>query len=360
MSKPVTVQGPDLRETNRESGGTNPSTQYHNVTIPAWRKSADLTVYPYVDGVEEPGADQLVADIQSISQVDGAVRYTEGSPNTVEIEINDPPSGSAFVTVAANPTSVVEGGSTTATFTRTGGDTTQELTINIEVDDPEERLRGNHWDPAPVIPAQVTIPANAATQTLTLTFPDDQRDLEPAGLVHVRVLPGTGYHLGQSGIDGTFATVSVTDNDTAQELTLKWGRISPDSTHWEQGESYETCDGQGTCTPGPAEGIFHYEDDRNFAVSRRLQEPHPAHFLVSRRAQDTGKTATFVVRVEHNREWESPRHTGWPTDPVTGNRYQEFPLTLTGTRDRPSGGSRSSTTESWTTIRGNTPPRSSR
>ena len=43
-----------------------------------------------------------------------------------------------------------------------------------------------------------------------------------------------------------------------------------------------------------------------------------------------GKTATFVVRVEHNRGWESPRHAHWPIDPVTGNHYFEFPLTLTG------------------------------
>ena len=72
---------------------------------------------------------------------------------------------------------------------------------------------------------------------------------------------------------------------------------------------------------------------RTAAVSQsahELQEPHPAHFLVSRRAADTGKTATFVVRVEHNRGWDSPRHSSWPTDPETGNRYQEFPLTLTG------------------------------
>ena len=56
----------------------------------------------------------------------------------------------------------------------------------------------------------------------------------------------------------------------------------------------------------------------------------PAHFQVIRRAEDVGKTATFVVRVEHNRGWESPRHAHWPIDPVTGNHYFEFPLTLTG------------------------------
>ena len=329
MSKPVTVRV-QTSEPNRQEGfGDNPSTEYHNVTIEAWRGYAEFTVYPFVDGVEETGVDQLIADILSISQVDGANRYREGSPNRLEIEINDPPSGSAIVTVGANPTSVVEGGSSIITLTRTGGDTAQPLTVNIHVDDPDNRLRGNHWDPAPAIPTEVTIPANSTTQTVTLTFPDDQRDLEPAGLVKVHVLPGTGYYLGQTGIGGTFTTLSVSDNDTAQELTFKWGRIGSDSQHWEQGESYLTCDG-GNCTPGPAEETFYYDDDRGFAVRHELMEPHPAHFLVSRRAQDTGKTATFVIRVEHDRDWESPRHSSWPTDPVTGNRYQEFPLTLTG------------------------------
>ncbi|MCY3938321.1 MAG: hypothetical protein OXG22_08215, partial [Chloroflexi bacterium] len=331
MNKPVTVRV-QTSEPNRLVGfGTNPSTEYHNVTIQPWRGHAEFTVYPYVDGVAETGTDQLRADIVSIGQVDGANRYQEGSPNRLAIEINDPPSGSTVVTLAANSSSIVEGGSTAVTFTRTGGDTAQPLTVNILVDDPDGRLRGNHWDPAPAIPTEVTFPANSTTQTLTLTFPDDQRDLEPAGLVKVHVLPGTGYYLGQTGNGGAFTTLSVTDNDTAQELTFKWGRISSDSQHWEVGESYLTCDEvQGTCTPGPAEGTFYYDDDRGFVVRHELQEPHPAHFLVSRRAQDTGKTATFVVRVEHNRGWESPRHAGWPTDPETGNRYQEFPLTLTG------------------------------
>ena len=329
MSRPVTVRV-QTSETNRQEGlGVNPSTEYHDVTIEAWRGHAEFNVYPFVDGVEETGADQLIADIFSISQVDGAVRYTEGLPNNIEVEIDDPPSGATLVAVAATPASITEGGSSTVTFTRTGGDTVQPLTVNIRVDDPDARLRGNHWDTAPAIPTEVTIPANSTTQTITLNFPDDQRDLEPAGLVKVHVLPGTGYYLGQSGIGGTFTTLSVTDNDTAQELTFRWGRIRADSEHWGTGESYQTCH-EGACTPGPAEGTFYYDDGRSFAVTHGLKEPYPAHFLVSRRAEDTGKTATFVVRVEHNRGWESPRHSNWPTDPETGKRYQEFPLTLTG------------------------------
>ena len=329
MNMPVTVRVRS-REPNRSGQLSNPSTQDHDVTIEAWEGHAEFTVYPFVDGVTEAGEDLLIAVIPSISQVDGADRYTTGLPDRADVEINDPPSGSTFVTVAANPTSVIEGGSATVTFTRSGGDTAQPLTVNIGVDDPDGRLRGNHWDPAPVVPTEVTFPANSTTQTISLTFPDDQKDLDTAGLVNVRVLPGTGYLLQQTGIQGTFTTLSVTDNDTAQELALEWGRISSDSVHWEAGESYRSCDGGGTCTPGPAEGTFYYEDARGFVVSHELEEPHPAHFLVRRRASDTGKIATFVVRVEHNRGWDSPRHSDWPIDPETGNRYQEFPLTLTG------------------------------
>ena len=43
-----------------------------------------------------------------------------------------------------------------------------------------------------------------------------------------------------------------------------------------------------------------------------------------------GRTATFTLRVEHDRGWVSPRHAGWPVDPVTGKHYFDFPLTLTG------------------------------
>ena len=331
VSKPVTVQVRTREPNHQITPGNNPSVQDHDVTIKPWEEDAEFIVYPYVDGVAETGTDELIAEIQTIGPVDGAVRYQLGSPSRLVTEINDPPSTDAAVTVAANPTSVVEGGSTTVTFTRTGGDTAQPLTVNILVDDPDDRLRGNHWDLAPAIPTEVTFPANSTTQTITLTFPDDQRDLEPAGLVKVHVLPGTDYYLGQTGIGGTFTTLSVADNDTAQVLSFKWGQISADSEHWEPGESYLTCDEDGdNCTPGPAEGTFYYDDDRGFVVRHKLQEPLPAHFLVSRRAQDTGKTATFVIRVEHNRRWESPRHTHWPIDPATGNRYQEFPLTLAG------------------------------
>ena len=125
------------------------------------------------------------------------------------------------------------------------------------------------------------------------------------------------------------STLDVIDNDDAQELEFFWGYFSEEDASWEPGESHRTC-ANDSCTPGPAEGIFYYEDDRYFQRAAEMEPPWPGHFQVIRRAEDVGKTATFIVRVEHNRGWESPRHDHWPIDPVTGKHYFEFPLTLTG------------------------------
>ena len=277
-----------------------------------------------MDGVAEPGTDELEASIRPISNS----RYSRGIPYEATVEIDDPPSGSALVSLTATPSSIAEGESATFTLTRTGGDTAQPLTVDIRVDDPQDFLRGNHWDPAPDIPTQVEFAANALTQTLTLTTPDDQRDLTD-GDVKVWVLPGAGYLLAHTGLE-TSATVSVTDNDTPQVLSLEWGFLDYTDSSWEEGESWLDCTPR-PCTYGPAEGIFYYEDNRTFRFFHNgLDEYFSAHFEVRRRPTDTGKTATFILRLEHDRGRTTPRHSDWPVDPVTGNHYQDFPLTLTG------------------------------
>ena len=314
-------------EPSRRSGGTNPSDQTTNVQFDAWETTATFTISAYVDGEEETGTDALKAKIDSAS-----AGYTTGTPGEVDVEINDPPANTALITMARDQPSIAEGQTGTFTLTRTGGDTTQELTVNLRVDDNGDYLRGNQWDPAPDLPTEATFAANSTTKTISLTAPDDDRDLPDAGLITLSVLPGTGYLLGNTGTE-TKATVSTTDNDTAQQLSLNWGYLDPTDSSWEDGESYAPCifnNGKIECTAGPAEGFYYYDDDRNFQFSHEFEEPWPIHFEVSRRAQDVGSTATFVVRVEHNRGWESLRHADWPVDPETGKYYQEFSLTLTG------------------------------
>ena len=324
MDKAVRVRV-QTDEPNRIIGfGNNPSYQIHNVTVEPWQSTTTLVVAAYVDDVSE------TQDWMDISFLQVSSPYQFGNPNRGKVLINDPPPGSTIIALSADKTIMAEGETATFTLTRTGGDTTQELAVDIEVDDPSEFLRGNHFDAAPDIPEQVVFSADSTSQTISLTAPDDQRDVTD-GSFAVTVLPSSGYFPGNPGLSTT-ATVAVTDNDTAQELQFEWGWLSHELQYssWEPGESWLSCDSGGDCTPGPAEGIFYYEDDRGFAYDYNLDPPWPAHFRVTRRAEDVGKTATFVVRVEHNRGWVSLRHPDWPIDPVTGNHYKEFPLTLTG------------------------------
>ena len=55
-------------------------------------------------------------------------------------------------------------------------------------------------------------------------------------------------------------------------------------------------------------------------------------FLVKRRQQDadTGKTATFVVRVETDRGGPDQLLDDWTEDTSTGRLFKDFPLELTG------------------------------
>ena len=208
-------------EPSRRSGGNNTSDQTTDVQFDPWETTASFTISAYVDGVDESGTDVLKASITTPG--DG---YANGTPHEVDVEIDDPPSGSALITLARDQASITEGQTATFTLTRTGGDTTQELTVNIRVGDNGDYLRGNHWDAAPDIPTEVTFAANSTTATVSLTTPDDDRDLSAAGLITLSVLPGTGYLLGNTGLE-TKVTISTTDNDTAQVLSLDWGYLDP-------------------------------------------------------------------------------------------------------------------------------------
>ena len=86
-----------------------------------------------------------------------------------------------------------------------------------------EFFRGNHFDAAPDLPSQVTFAADSTSATVTLTVPDDQRDV-PDGSFTLFVQPSGSYYLGNTGL-ATSAVVSVTDNDDAQQLRLWWGFI---------------------------------------------------------------------------------------------------------------------------------------
>ena len=316
----VTVK---TRERNRNYGNSLQTGFYYNVTFKPWQSTASLSVLAYVDGeAEENDDDTLEAALNDVG-----TGYQIGNADALVVEINDPPDSIPIVDISSYPEVVDEGDDAVFTLTRSG-DTSPEVTVNIRFEDRHELLRGNHWEPAPDLPTAVTIPAGVTTLDVVVPIPDDQRDLPNRSWFAVEIIPSADYLIGGL-VWGTLAVIDITDNDTAQELEFYWGYFSHEDPSWDPGESYLSCVG-GECTPGPAEGIFYYEDDRYFQGDTGLEPIWPAHFQVIRRAEDVGKTATFVVRVEHNRGWESPRHAHWPIDPVTGKHYFEFPLTLTG------------------------------
>ena len=275
----------------------------------------------------------MTNDTLEASLHDVGTGYQIGNTSAADplvVEINDPPDSIPIVDITSYPAVVDEGDDAVFTLTRSG-DTSPEVTVDIRFEDSFEVLRGNHWEPAPDLPTAVTIPAGVTTLDVVVPIPDDQRDAGGSRPIFLEILPSDDYLIG--GLHwGTLASIDVRDNDTAQELEFYWGFLGEeeDEPAWEDGQAWRNCVTATSCIHGPAEGIFYYEDDRAFAPDYNFDEHWPAHFGVIRRAEDVGKTATFVVRVEHNRGWESPRHADWPIDPETGNHYFEFPLTLTG------------------------------
>ena len=105
----------------------------------------------------------------------------------------------AVVSIAADPTAVVEGGTAAFTLTRVG-DLTAPLTVPVRVTE-----RGAFL--ADEVPTEATFVANAATATLLVATDDDGRD-EADGAVTATIMDGP-HQIG----DAASATVLVTDND---------------------------------------------------------------------------------------------------------------------------------------------------
>ena len=72
------------------------------------------------------------------------------------------------------------------------GETSEPLSVGVMIEDPQDVLRGNHWDPPPLLPTQVEFAAGSTSETLLIPVPDDQRQVQDSSF-KVVVLPSTGY-----------------------------------------------------------------------------------------------------------------------------------------------------------------------
>ena len=138
----------------------------------------------------------------------GAVNATVGEAATGTIVDDDLPA----VSIVAAAAAVAEGHAARFTVTRVGI-TAEPLTVAVEVTDTGGVIAGE-------VPTQVTIEANEDTATLLVATEDDATD-EPDGAVTAALVAGDGYEL----VEPARATVTVTDDDAAPELTIADVRV---------------------------------------------------------------------------------------------------------------------------------------
>ena len=139
---------------------------------------------------------------------------TDGDPP----EEDDPPDeeppadGPPTVSIAAAAPAVEEGAPARFTLTRTGA-ATDPRTVAVTVTERGRFIAGKP-------PAEVTFAANARTAALLVPTVDDATD-EPDGAVTATLAAGAGYVTAEP----VAATVTVTDNDAAPEITIADARV---------------------------------------------------------------------------------------------------------------------------------------
>ena len=226
-STDVTVEV-EVWEPNLDDGnGNNPSLQTHRIRfrgLVGLLPTRDFLVTAYVDGVDESAEASHILKARLVASSDGS--YALDAQNEAEYTILDPPANVPRISIASDSTSITEGDAASFTLTRTG-DTASPLTVQVKVEDPSGFTRGDFWDPPPALPTSVRFDTNSSTATVSLQTLDDHRDV-PNDSIRVeieppRMQPSVTYLPGHTGLN-TRASTTVTDNDTAQELELNFGK----------------------------------------------------------------------------------------------------------------------------------------
>ncbi len=207
---PVQISTWEPNRTNPD--GTNPTEQVHQLTFPAVAvnsdfqlpldQTLDVTATASDDAIFEtsdPLRIELIspAKRRGSSVVKGQVAILDDDLPTIEL--------------SSDKTSVIEGETVNFTLTR-GNNTTGELIVGIEVDDPGSFLMGDYVGDADGVetPTSVMFADGEATKTVTIALPDDRRDIADSTLTFT-VEEDPAYEiLGTNPL-----TVEVVDNDVA-------------------------------------------------------------------------------------------------------------------------------------------------
>lgn len=188
-----------------------------SIVIPAGATSATLTIYPVDDTVVE-GPETVILTVTPDAT------YVVGSPSTATVTIADNDS-MPTVSVVANDSSASRVGPDSGqyTFTRTGS-TANALIVNYSLGGSATKWT-DYRTPAGDMPVSVTIPAGAASTTLTIV-PQPSTSLVSSETVILALTSDPAYTVGSSSA----ATITIAGNSipissmktTGAGVTITW------------------------------------------------------------------------------------------------------------------------------------------
>ncbi len=188
------------------------SVTFTTVTPTKNDNSATVAYMPSEDANDMLGGHQVNL---GVGQTTITVTVTAGDNNTTStytVTVNRLAAGNLpEITIASGTSMVTEGTAVTVTLSRTGS-TTDALTVSISITQTGEVIKtADNYE----VPTAVTIPANAASATVTIETQTDETD-EPNGAVTATVTPQALYTIGST----SSAEVTVTDNDATPVVSL--------------------------------------------------------------------------------------------------------------------------------------------
>ena len=206
-------------EPNRRGpDGDNPSEQIHMITIPAmpmtdlWVDYEPVAITFTVTATDDSDVED--PDYLRARMLDSVDRSPLSGVDAAFLIVGDDyPS----VRLSADSTSVTEGDPVAFTLTREGG-TTGELTVGVAVDDPGGFLKGNSPSEAVAVPSNVAFAPGETVREITLTPPDDWRDI-PNGALTFRVIEDKRKF---EIVGPVSLTVQVADNDAAPQDAISF------------------------------------------------------------------------------------------------------------------------------------------
>ena len=194
-------------------GGSSTAANNHLISTYSWVKGATT--------ISTGTTASVVAPTSGTSAVCFTVTDDAGKQDTAKVVLSPSAAvvslvpaganGCIDVSIAATDASAAETGPDPGTFTITrAGSTAAALAVSLSMSG--TATNGTDYQ---TIPSSVTIPAGAASTTVTVT-PIDDAVVDPGETVIATLQPSAGYEIGTSGS----ATVTITDNDVISSVTI--------------------------------------------------------------------------------------------------------------------------------------------